>query len=154
MKFARKFDTSGYSKDSPFYNATNKKVIGKMKDEVDGVPIREFIGLRSKMYSYEKENGKGGRTAKGVKEYVIKKYITHDDYKITLEEGLQMKHSMNTIRSDCHEVGTYSLEKITLSAFDDKRFLAANGIRSLAYGHVKLTSGKDNHQIGCVGSEK
>ena len=153
LKFVSKFDTSGYSIDSPFYDATNKKVIGKMKDEADGVPIREFIGLRSKMYSYEKEDGKGGRTAKGVKKYVIKKYITHDDYKRTLEEGLQMKHSMNTIRSDCHEVGTYSLEKITLSAFDDKRFLAADGIRSLAYGHVKLTSGKDNRQIGCVGSE-
>ena len=40
LKFASKFDTSGYSKDSPFYNATNKKVIAKMKDEVDGVPIR------------------------------------------------------------------------------------------------------------------
>ena len=154
LKFASKFDTSGYSKDSPFYNATNKKVIGKMKDEVDGVPIREFIGLRSKMYSYEKENGKGGRTAKGVTKSVIKKYITRDDYKRTLEEGLQMKHNMNTIRSDCHEVGTYSLEKITLSAFDDKRFLAANGIRSLAYGHVKLTSGKDNHEIDFVGSER
>ena len=104
-----------------------------------------------------KKMGKGGRTAKGVKKYVIKKYITHDDYKRTLEEGLQMKLSTNTIRSDCHEVGTYSLEKITLSAFDDKRFLAANGIRSLAYGYVKLTSGKDvqsSDMIGCVGSEK
>ena len=83
LKFASKFDASGYSKDSLFYDATNKKVIGKMKDEVDGVPIREFIGLRSKMYSYEKENGKGGRTAKGVKKSVIKKYVTHDDYKRT-----------------------------------------------------------------------
>ncbi|CAB4011225.1 Hypothetical predicted protein [Paramuricea clavata] len=61
MKFACKFDTSGYSKDSPFYDATNKKVIWKMKDEAGGVPIREFIGLRSKMYSYEKEDGKGCR---------------------------------------------------------------------------------------------
>ena len=39
LKFASKFDTSGYSKDSPFYDATNKKVIGKMKDEAGGVPI-------------------------------------------------------------------------------------------------------------------
>ena len=58
LKFASKLDTSCYSKDSPFYDASNKKVIGKMKDEADGVPIREFIGLRSKMYSYEKEDGK------------------------------------------------------------------------------------------------
>ena len=31
-----------------------KKVIGKFKDEASGIPIKEFIGLRSKMYSYIK----------------------------------------------------------------------------------------------------
>ena len=51
LKFASKFDTSGYNENSPFYDKSNKKVIGKMKDEADGVPIREFIGLRSKIYS-------------------------------------------------------------------------------------------------------
>ena len=34
-----------------FNNNTNKKVLEKFKDEMAGVPIREFIGLRSKMYS-------------------------------------------------------------------------------------------------------
>ena len=34
------------------YSEENKKVIGTMKDEASGVPINEFIGLRSKMYSY------------------------------------------------------------------------------------------------------
>ncbi|CAB4045616.1 Hypothetical predicted protein [Paramuricea clavata] len=47
--------------------AHNKKVIGKFKDEAEGVPITASVGLRSKMYSYTKENGKGGMTAKGVK---------------------------------------------------------------------------------------
>ena len=154
LKFASKFDTSGYNENSPFYDKSNKKVIGKMKDEADGVPIREFIGLRSKMYSYEKDDGKCDRTAKGVKKYVIKKFITHDDYKRTLGEGLQMKHSMNVIRSNCHEVGTYNLKKITLSAFDDKRFLYTDGVRSLAYGHVRIRSGRDNHGLGHTGSKK
>ncbi|CAB3998356.1 Hypothetical predicted protein, partial [Paramuricea clavata] len=47
--------------------AHNKKVIGKFKDEAEGVPVTEFVGLRSKMYSYVKESGGGGMTAKGVK---------------------------------------------------------------------------------------
>ena len=65
------FDNSDYPKDSPYYNDTNKKVIGKMKDEAAGVPIVEFVGLRSKMYSYKKENGKEDKKAKGVKTSVV-----------------------------------------------------------------------------------
>jgi hypothetical protein len=59
------FDSSDYDKESKFYFPENKKVIGKMKDEAAGVPIVEFVGLRSKMYSYMKDNEKGGKTAKG-----------------------------------------------------------------------------------------
>ena len=43
------FDFSNCSKDSRFYNESNKKVIGKMKDEYSGVIIDEFIGLKSKV---------------------------------------------------------------------------------------------------------
>ena len=32
-----------------------KKVIGKFKDEAAGQPIIEFVGLKSKMYSYKTE---------------------------------------------------------------------------------------------------
>ena len=60
------FDFSNYSKDSKFFNETNKKVIGKMKDEFDGVIVSEFIELNSKMYSIEKIDGKEHNTAKGV----------------------------------------------------------------------------------------
>ena len=40
------FDFSDYSKDSKFYDVTNKKVTGKMKDEFKGEVISEFIGLK------------------------------------------------------------------------------------------------------------
>ena len=60
------FDFSNYSKDSKFFNETNKKVIGKMKDEFGGVIIIEFVGLKSKMYSIKKIDGKEHNTAKGV----------------------------------------------------------------------------------------
>ena len=51
-----KFDNSDYPENSPYFNKINKKVIGKFKDEAAGVPIVEFVGLRSKMYSYIKDN--------------------------------------------------------------------------------------------------
>ena len=44
-----KFDNSDYPEDSPYFNKANKKVIGKFKDKTSGMPITEFIGLRSKL---------------------------------------------------------------------------------------------------------
>ena len=62
-----KFDNSDYPKNSTYYDESNKKVIGKFKDEACGVPITEFVGLKSKMYSYIKNDKKGEKTAKGIK---------------------------------------------------------------------------------------
>ena len=133
-----KFDNSEYNESSPYFNTTNKKVIGKFKDEASGVPICEFIGLRSKMYSYIKDNGQVGKTAKGIKKNVIKKDITHENYKQTLFNNKQMHHTMKTIRSNNHQLGSYEINKVSLSCFDDKRYIHNNGVTSYAYGHHKI----------------
>ena len=129
------FDNSDYPKDSKFFDSTKKKVIGKFKDEAAGMPIVQFIGFGSKMYSYVTDNSKNEKTAKGVRKYVIKKNITHENYKDCLLNGKQMLHRMRTIRSDHHQIGSYQLNKISLSCFDDKRYIHENGIHSYAYGH-------------------
>ena len=133
-----KFDNSDYSESSPYFNKSNKKVIGKFKDETTGVPVREFIGLRSKMYSYIKDNDKGSKTAKGIKKNIIKKNITHENYKNVLFNNEQMYHNMKTIRSNLHQLESYELNKVSLSCFDDKRYIHENGIKSYAYGHYKI----------------
>ena len=74
------FDNSDYLENSPYYCNVNKKIIGKFKDEACGVPITEFVGLKSNMYSDVKDNEKGWRTAKGIKKN-IKNNIRHEDYK-------------------------------------------------------------------------
>ena len=75
-----------------------RKVIGKFKDEACGIPITEFVGLRSKMYSYIKDNNKGGKTAKGIKKNIINNTIKHTDYKNVLLENKQIHHTMKTIQ--------------------------------------------------------
>ena len=85
-----------------------------MKDERAGVPIVQFIGLQSKMYSYLKDDNKGGKTAKGIKKTVIKKDINHINYKETLFSKQQMHHKMKTIRSNCHEISSYEINKVLL----------------------------------------
>ncbi|XP_068685106.1 uncharacterized protein [Montipora foliosa] len=133
-----KFDNSDYPENSPFYSNTNKKVIGKFKDEAAGIPITEFVGLRSKMYSYMKDNDKGGKTAKGIKKNIIKNNITHKNYKEVLFNNKQMQHTMKTIRSNLHQLESYELNKVSLSCFDDKRYIHNNGVTSHAYGHYKI----------------
>ena len=109
------FDNSDYPKGSPYEFQENKKVIGKFKDEAFGKIISEFVGLRSKMYSYIMEDGKGGMTTKGIKKNVIKKNIMHEDYKNTLLNEEQMRHKMRTIRSVKHKLQSFEINKISLS---------------------------------------
>ena len=130
-----KFDNSGYSKDSAYFDPTNKKVIGKFKDEAAGMPIKEFLRLRSKMYSFIKDNGGGGKTAKRIKKNVIMKDIKQEDYKNTLFNCEQNYHKTKTIRSVKHEINSYEINKVSLSCFDDKRYIHENRVDSYAYGH-------------------
>ena len=135
-----KFDFSEYDKNSKYFDNCNKKVIGKFKDETNGITITEFIGLRSKMYSYIKDNNQEHKTAKGIKKNIIKNNIDHNNYKEILLNNKQVHHKMKTIRSDKHQLNSYEINKVSLSAYDDKRFLHNDGINSYAYGHYKINN--------------
>ena len=50
------FDFGNYPEDSKFYDNANNLVVGKIKDETAGVPIKVFVGLRSKMYTFIKKD--------------------------------------------------------------------------------------------------
>ena len=52
---------------------------------------------------------------------------------------------MKRIQSKKHKVGTYKINKISLSCFDDKRFILNDGIHTLAYFHKRLKK-KDSHR--------
>ena len=108
------FDNCGYSEDSSYYNKENNKIIGKFKDEAAGISITEFIGLRSKMYSYIKDNDRGSKTAKGIKKTVIKKELKHVNYKNVLFENKQIYHKIKTIRSENHQLRTYKIDEVLL----------------------------------------
>ena len=130
------FDFSNYSKDSKFYDDTNKKVIGKMKDEYGAVIIDEFIGLKSKMYSIKKIDGGESSTAKGV--HIA---TESNEFKDVLFNKKIIKHKMKRIQAKEHKLGTYEVDKISLSCFDDKRYVLQDGIHTLAYFH------KDSHKL-------
>ena len=134
-----RFDTSDYPENHPSRIPTgiNKKVLGMFKDEAAGKNIKEFVGLRSKLYSYIMEEGKENKRCKGVKKQVVKNYISHEDYKTCLETGKEQLRRQNIIRSYEHELYTEEVNKIALSAADDKRYLLNNN-DTLAWGHHKI----------------
>ncbi|XP_065677374.1 uncharacterized protein LOC136092757 [Hydra vulgaris] len=122
-----KFNTSEFEKNHPatqnrFKVGLNKKELGKFKYELAGKQIKEFIGLRSKLYSYklqEKDivpitDEKYKNPKKGVKKIVVEKYITHEDYKDCLLSRRDQIRKMYVIRSHCHDVYTEEINKIAL----------------------------------------
>ena len=89
------FDNSDYPPNSEFYFSENKKVIGKFKDETAVVPIKEFIGLKSKMYSFSLDNEKNSKKSLRCQEKRHqKRYFS----------SRLLHHQMKTIRSDCHQI--------------------------------------------------
>ena len=129
-------DTSDYPKDHPLYSEKNKKVVGKFKDETNGEPITEFVGLRAKVYALSTPTSQT-KKAKGVKKSVVKKDISIDDYRNTLLNEKIMVHSQHGIKSSKHKLHSIVMKKISLSCFDDKRFLT-DSVNTLAYGHTEL----------------
>ena len=135
-----RFDTSDYPEGHPSVIPTgvNKKVLGMFKDEAAGKNITEFVGLRAKLYSYKMEEGKENKKCKGIKKAVVEKSISHKDYKTCLETGKEQLRRQNIIRSYEHTLYTEEINKVALSAADDKRYLLKDSFDTLAWGHYKI----------------
>ena len=80
----------------------------------------------------ESNTGKGVNIAMEVREY--------ED---TLLNKEQMRHKMKRIQSKKHKIGTYEVNKISLSCFHDKRFVLDDCIHTFAYFHKDCKKQKD-----------
>ena len=132
-KFHELFDLSNLPKDSKYFRNDNKKVPGKMKDEYGGRAIYEYVGTKSKMYSI--------RDVNNCKKCVYKGHtanIGHDEFLDVQANGEVIRHNLKVIKQYKHKMHTFSIDKTSLSAFDDKRYILSDGIHTLAYGHKDL----------------
>ena len=85
------------------------------------------------MYSMKDIDGKESNTAKGVN--IATEF---SEFKNTLFNKKLIRHKMRRHQSKKHKLGTYEIDKISLSCFDDKRFVLNDGIHTLAYFHKDL----------------
>ena len=99
-----------------------------MKDESEGKIIDDFVVLKSKLYSMKNIDGKEFNTAKGVN--IATEF---NEFKDTLFNKKIIRHKMRRIQGKKHKMGTHKMNKMSLSVFDDKRFVLDDGIHTLAY---------------------
>ena len=125
------FDFSNYSTKSKYYDYSKNLVFGKMKDETAGVAVEDFVGLNPKMYSYLVDDNNEHKKAKGINKNVVAT-ISHNEYKNVLLNKKFLRHSINRIQSKDHRIGTYEINKISLSCFDHKIYIQNNGCDGLA----------------------
>ena len=138
FKDKHRFDTSNFEKHHFLYDNTNKKVSGKMKDECGGAVVEEFVGLRPKIYSL-KYGDQENKKAKGIKKCVIEKQLKHEAFRNCLANRSDMRYQMNMIRSYGHQIYSVTVNKTSLSPYDDKRYVLEKGIDALAFGNKRIS---------------
>ncbi len=150
------FDFSNFSKNHLLFDDSRKRVTLLMKDEFGGEVLEEFVGLKPKLYSVTTASGKAlafhttecsnymlyisgahKQSAKGITKHA-QRSLQHQKYKEVLSRK-NIVRSINTrIHSKNHNIHTIRVNKVSLSCFDDKRFIFGNGITTLPYGHHLL----------------
>lgn len=146
------FDTSNYSIDHYCFSEIYKNQPGYFKDEMGGKILKEFVSLRPKLYAYRTVDDIEVKKAKGVKKYVIEKHMQFRHYKEILNAYINHKNvddkqtcrNMNFIQSNKHIVHSKTMNKLVLSANNDKRYIMNDGIKTLAYGHYKIKNNNNN----------
>ena len=135
------FDTSAYPKDHKCYSEKNKKRLGVFKDETESIPIKEFVGLRAKCYAFVKQGDKTKKVAKGVPRTAIKN-LKFDNYKKCLFQKTTKTTTTEVIGSKQHRVVTKKLTKLSLSPYDNKRWVCDDGVATMAFGDFRTLTPK------------
>ena len=97
-----------------------------------------MVALKAKMYSVLDCEGKEKNTAKGVSRAVAKKVYRHEHYYATLMNDRRLSAEMMRFQSFDHQLFTVQQKKLTLSSYDNKRFILDGGCDTLAYGHCRI----------------
>lgn len=132
------FDLSNYPVNNPFRDPSNNKVVGMMKDETAGKPIREFVGSRPKMYAYLVEGGKEQKRAKGIQRSVVANVVRFEDYKSQLFAPESTSLVNHRFESKLHQIRTIEQRKSGICCYDNKRSIHDDNIHTTAWGHYSL----------------
>ena len=63
------------------------------------------------------------------------KGVRHEEFVDVWLNKKMIRHNVKRIQNKLHKIGTYDICKISLSYFDDKRYILDDGVNSYAYFH-------------------
>jgi len=134
------FDCSEYPEMHKLYSTANRKRLGKWKDENSkSGPIKQFVGIRAKMYSLRCEQKSDSKLkAKGIVKVYRQRRLRCKHFVRALRMQTTTKARFWQIRSSTHNLKTVFVSKSSLNSNDCKRYVLPGGIDTLAYGHCSL----------------
>ena len=136
------FDLSGSYRED-MRDRTNAEVLGKFKDEKNGLLIKEVLAVNPKVYSlihqnYD-ENGKyhencNTKKLKGLSKVVVDKNLEHADYPKVLTTDQPIARNTTSLRSFNHNVYTLAQTKVALTSWYDKMIML-DSVNCVPFGY-------------------
>ena len=126
------FDFSNYPKESKYYDNLSNFVVGNMIGETWGVPMKCFLWLKSKMYTFTTEENHEGKKWKGINKNVDDKLI-YEEYKYVLSNRSYMRHELRKIQTEYHNRGIYRINEIIFSCYNWKNYTLKDGCCRSSY---------------------
>ena len=136
-------DSSNYTESHSLYSKKNAKVPGYFKDELGGKIMKELIYLRSKSYSYKVSDSISNdsisnddetiKKLKGISRSTVAKHVDFDDYFSALYNEETIYKTNYSLNSKNHELFLKKVTKKAMCPFDDKRFIADDGISTYPF---------------------
>ena len=148
-ELADHFDLSNLGKNCPYepdveippeLKLKNAGVLGKFKDESAEDLMDKIIAFGSKMYAIDFLGPTlPVKKAKGIARNIVEMYINfHSYYKVLFESSGVLRLEMKTLKSIDHEINLLSINKISLSPFDDKRYIN-DSVNTIPFGHNAIS---------------
>lgn len=152
-KLSSHMDFSNLNPSHPLFDPKNKAQLFKLKEEFGFAPLSRMCAIKSKVYSFEVACSHDiGMNSNGVCSFCrnkqltphninrlkgIQKRVTREihfsNYLKCIQQPYIQRELLSHIESKKHQVSTVLINKISLSSFDDKRYLLNCGIHTEPY---------------------
>ena len=134
------FDFSSFQKDNFLYSDKNRKELLYFKDENPNEFIKEFIGLRSKLYAIKTVTKSENLKCKGYSKKFRDSLLSYKKYRDCHKNLTIFRSPLLAIRSFDYQLYNVFQNKVVLNNFDSKMFICDCNIHTFFYASNDINS--------------